>query len=161
LDLLFRRYRRPEGDGPTHRHDLSGRGHADRPGAKSRSRRGPLAHPGLRGNGRHDRRDRPRQGPAAAPHGGAGGPPPRAGGAPPPVPEGKKVGELLREFKRSKLQLAIVVDEYGGTSGLVTVEDLLEEIVGEIQDEYDIEEPDVVVLNERESILDARLVLDD
>jgi putative hemolysin len=77
------------------------------------------------------------------------------------VPEGKKVGELLREFKRSKLQLAIVVDEYGGTSGLVTVEDLLEEIVGEIQDEYDVEEPDVVVLNDRVSVLDARLPLED
>jgi len=77
------------------------------------------------------------------------------------VPEGKKVGELLREFKRSKSQLAIVVDEYGGTSGLVTVEDLLEEIVGDIQDEYDVEEPDVVVLNENTSILDARLALDD
>lgn len=77
------------------------------------------------------------------------------------VPEGKKVGELLHEFKRSKNQLAIVVDEYGGTSGLVTLEDLLEEIVGEIQDEYDVEEPDVVVLDERTCIVDARLVLDE
>jgi CBS domain containing-hemolysin-like protein len=77
------------------------------------------------------------------------------------VPEGKKVGELLREFKRSKNQLAIVVDEYGGTSGLVTVEDLLEEIVGDIQDEYDVEEPDVVVIDAHTSVLDARLSLDD
>jgi CBS domain containing-hemolysin-like protein len=77
------------------------------------------------------------------------------------VPEGKKVGELLHEFKRSKNQLAIVVDEYGGTSGLVTIEDLLEEIVGDIQDEYDVEEPDVVILDERTCILDARLPLED
>jgi putative hemolysin len=77
------------------------------------------------------------------------------------VPEGKKVGELLHEFKRSRNQLAIVVDEYGGTSGLVTLEDLLEEIVGEIQDEYDEEEPEVVVLDERTSILDAKAPLED
>lgn len=56
------------------------------------------------------------------------------------VPETKKVDELLREFQRGNMHLAVVVDEYGGTSGLVTLEDLLEEIVGEIRDEYDVEE---------------------
>ena len=55
------------------------------------------------------------------------------------VPETKRVPDLLREFQRKRLQSAIVVDEYGGTAGLVTVEDLLEEIVGEIRDEYDVE----------------------
>ena len=55
------------------------------------------------------------------------------------VPETKRVPELLRQFQRQQTQCAIVVDEYGGTAGLVTVEDVLEEIVGEIRDEYDVE----------------------
>jgi CBS domain containing-hemolysin-like protein len=59
------------------------------------------------------------------------------------VPESKRVAELLREMQTEKFHMAIVVDEYGGTAGLVTMEDLLEEIVGEITDEYDVEEPQV------------------
>ena len=55
------------------------------------------------------------------------------------VPETKRVSDLLKEFQRQQLQSAVVVDEYGGTAGLVTIEDLLEEIVGEIRDEYDVE----------------------
>lgn len=61
------------------------------------------------------------------------------------VPETMPVNKLLKEFKKVKQKLAIVVDEYGGVSGLVTMEDLLEEIVGEIQDEYDTEEPEIIV----------------
>ena len=57
------------------------------------------------------------------------------------VPESKELGELLRDFQQLRQQMAIVVDEYGGTSGLVTLEDILEEIVGEIQDELDPSEP--------------------
>jgi CBS domain containing-hemolysin-like protein len=60
------------------------------------------------------------------------------------VPETKRVPQLLKEFQRKQVQVAIVVDEYGGTAGLVTIEDLLEEIVGEIRDEYDVETEPVV-----------------
>ncbi len=60
------------------------------------------------------------------------------------VPESKRVSELLKELQRKQAHMAIVVDEYGGTAGLVTVEDLLEEIVGEIRDEYDVESETVI-----------------
>jgi CBS domain containing-hemolysin-like protein len=60
------------------------------------------------------------------------------------VPETKRVPELLKEFQRRQVQMAIVVDEYGGTAGLVTIEDLLEEIVGEIRDEDDVESDPIV-----------------
>ena len=60
------------------------------------------------------------------------------------VPDSKRVPELLKMFQRQQQQCAIVVDEYGGTAGLVTVEDLLEEIVGEIRDEYDVESEPIV-----------------
>lgn len=60
------------------------------------------------------------------------------------VPEGKRVPDLLKQFQRQQTQIAIVVDEYGGTAGLVTIEDMLEELVGEIRDEYDVESEPVV-----------------
>ena len=60
------------------------------------------------------------------------------------IPETKKLEDLLDEFRTRRVHIAIVVDEYGGTSGLITIEDLLEEIVGDIQDEYDLEEDEVV-----------------
>ncbi len=60
------------------------------------------------------------------------------------VPETKRVADLLREFQTGRFQLAIVVDEYGGTAGLVTVEDVVEELVGEIRDEYDLEAEPIV-----------------
>lgn len=79
------------------------------------------------------------------------------------IPEGKKLDELLQEFRRLKNHMAIVVDEFGGTSGLVTVEDVLEEIVGEIEDEYDVEvHPNTqVVQTENGTIVDARMTLAD
>jgi CBS domain containing-hemolysin-like protein len=81
------------------------------------------------------------------------------------IPENKKVDELLREMQAEKVSVAIVVDEYGGTAGLVTMEDLLEEIVGEIMDEYDREEhdrpPEITPAGEREYIVDARMNIDD
>ena len=77
------------------------------------------------------------------------------------IPENKKVDELLAEFKRSKVQMAIVVDEYGGTAGLVTIEDLLEEIVGDIMDEYDVEGPLVEIIDENTMVVDARTPIDE
>ncbi len=77
------------------------------------------------------------------------------------VPETKLVPDLLREMQANKAHLAIVVDEYGGTAGLVTIEDLLEELVGEIVDEYDEEEPMVTRLDGGGYLLDARLNIDE
>jgi putative hemolysin len=77
------------------------------------------------------------------------------------VPESKKVDELLHELQQRKVHIAIVVDEYGGTGGVVTIEDLLEEIVGDIQDEYDSELPMVVPGGENEYLFDARIDLDE
>jgi CBS domain containing-hemolysin-like protein len=77
------------------------------------------------------------------------------------VPETKKVDDLLQELQQRKIHMAVVIGEYGGTAGLVTVEDILEEIVGEIQDEYDIEEPILERTEDGAYILDARIDLDD
>ncbi len=77
------------------------------------------------------------------------------------VPESMSVDDLLHELQRRKVHLAIVLDEYGGTAGLVTIEDLLEEIVGEIQDEYDVEEPMIVKLSDDEARVDGRADVDD
>jgi len=77
------------------------------------------------------------------------------------IPETKKADELLQDLQQRKVHMAIVVDEYGGTAGLVTIEDLVEEIVGEIQDEYDAEEPFIEVISDDEFIFNARVDLDD
>ena len=77
------------------------------------------------------------------------------------VPETKRADQLLADLRRDQTHVAIVVDEYGGTAGLVTVEDVLEEIVGEIVDEYDTEEVEVEQVSEHEAVVDARLAIDD
>ncbi|MBI4232841.1 MAG: HlyC/CorC family transporter [Chloroflexi bacterium] len=77
------------------------------------------------------------------------------------IPETMRLNALLREFQQRRVHLAIVVDEYGGTAGLVTMEDLLEEIVGEIVDEFDESQPQVQVIDQDEAILDARISLAD
>ena len=78
------------------------------------------------------------------------------------VPETKPLDELLQELQQSKVHMAIVVDEYGGTAGIVTIEDVLEEIVGEIQDEYDVgEEPLFERVGENEGVFDARVSITD
>jgi len=78
------------------------------------------------------------------------------------TPEQKKVDELLHDMRTKKVHMMIVVDEYGGTAGLVTLEDLLEEIVGEIRDEYDsAEEEELVILNDHEARVDAGFPLEE
>ena len=78
------------------------------------------------------------------------------------VPETKKISDLLREMQRDKFSLAIVVDEYGGTAGLVTMEDLLEEIVGEIRDEHDADEQESIsVVSDHEAVVEAGTNIED
>lgn len=77
------------------------------------------------------------------------------------VPETKKIDDLLSEFQKNKVHLAIVVDEYGGTSGLVTLEDILEEIVGDISDEYDEEEQLYTKIDNHTFIFEAKIQLND
>lgn len=71
------------------------------------------------------------------------------------IPETKKINDLMAELQQKRIQIAIVSDEFGGTAGMVTLEDIVEELVGEIQDEYDEEKPIVEVINEREFIINA------
>ncbi|HYO43378.1 MAG TPA: hemolysin family protein [Candidatus Limnocylindrales bacterium] len=77
------------------------------------------------------------------------------------VPESMSIDDLLHEFQRRKVHIAIVLDEYGGTAGLVTIEDLLEEIVGEIQDEYDEEEPLIDRIDDDHARVDGRAAVED
>ena len=77
------------------------------------------------------------------------------------VPGTKKIDDLLREFQENKIHIAIVVDEFGGTSGLVTMEDILEEIVGEINDEYDEDEKPFTKLNENTYVFEGKTLLSD
>jgi gliding motility-associated protein gldE len=77
------------------------------------------------------------------------------------VPETKKIDDLLREFQENKVHIAIVVDEFGGTSGIVTLEDILEEIVGEINDEYDEEEHNYTKLDANSYIFEGKTLLND
>lgn len=77
------------------------------------------------------------------------------------VPESKRIDSLLREFKRHHLHIAVAIDEYGGVSGIVTMEDIIEEIVGDIQDEFDKEREDILVIGENVWLCDARVNLDE
>ncbi|MDB9858995.1 gliding motility-associated protein GldE, partial [Flavobacteriaceae bacterium] len=77
------------------------------------------------------------------------------------VPENKKLDDLLNEFKKMKMHLAIVVDEYGGTSGLISLEDIIEEIVGEISDEFDDEDLIFSKLDENNYVFEGKTPLKD
>ena len=77
------------------------------------------------------------------------------------IPETKRITDLLSEMRKKRGHLAVVIDEYGGTAGILTIEDILEEIVGEIQDEHDSEDPQMVQLNQNELRVDARLDADE
>ncbi len=146
LDLRVRRHRRARGDAAAPRHGGGRRRRHHRGGDRARHRAWVLAAAGLRGAlDRQHHRPRLPEGPRP--------PGPRRRGRRSPVrvavrpaifvPEQKRVAELLREMRTKQFHMAIVIDEHGGTSGLVTLEDLLEEIVGEIADEYDVEMPSV------------------
>jgi Mg2+/Co2+ transporter CorC len=77
------------------------------------------------------------------------------------IPETKNLEELLQEFKKRRVHLAIVIDEYGGTSGLITIEDLLEQIVGDIKDEHDVEEELLLAESADAAVIDARLSIEE
>ncbi|GHU07302.1 hemolysin [Spirochaetia bacterium] len=77
------------------------------------------------------------------------------------VPESKHIDDLLRELRRKRVHIAVVVDEYGGVSGIVCMEDILEEIIGDIQDEFDHEQEDILKLGENTYLCDGRVNLED
>jgi len=77
------------------------------------------------------------------------------------IPESKRIDELLKEFQKERMHMAIVVDEYGGTAGLVTMEDVIEEIVGEIRDEFDMEKPLIRKVDENTWVVEGKIDIDD
>ncbi|RKY76257.1 hemolysin [candidate division KSB1 bacterium] len=77
------------------------------------------------------------------------------------IPESKRIDELLKEFQKERMHMAVVVDEYGGTAGLVTMEDIIEEIVGEIRDEYDMEKPLIQKKDQRTWIVEGKIDIED
>lgn len=77
------------------------------------------------------------------------------------VPETKKIDLMLKEFQKNKLHIAVVVDEYGGTAGIITMEDILEEIVGDILDEYDIDSEEIKQISENKYIINGRMTVND
>jgi CBS domain containing-hemolysin-like protein len=77
------------------------------------------------------------------------------------IPEAKNLEQLLQEFRKKRVHMAIVIDEYGGTSGLITIEDLLEQIVGDIQDEYDLEDEWLVMADDGSITVDGRLPIEE
>ncbi|MBD0297502.1 MAG: CBS domain-containing protein, partial [Flavisolibacter sp.] len=77
------------------------------------------------------------------------------------VPESKLIKDLLEEFQKKRTHFAIVVDEFGGTSGIVTMEDILEEIIGDIKDEFDEEETSIRKVDEHTYVVDAKMMLHD
>jgi putative hemolysin len=77
------------------------------------------------------------------------------------VPESKLISDLLKEFQAKRIHFAVVVDEFGGTSGIVTMEDILEEVIGDIHDEYDDEELAVKPVDDNTYIVDAKIMLHD
>lgn len=77
------------------------------------------------------------------------------------VPETKKIDLMLKEFQKNKLHIAVVVDEYGGTAGIITMEDILEEIVGDILDEYDIDSEEIKQISENKYIINGRMSVND
>jgi CBS domain containing-hemolysin-like protein len=77
------------------------------------------------------------------------------------VPETKMIDDLLRDFQKNRIHIAVVVDEFGGTSGIITLEDIIEEIVGEINDEYDEEERQYVKVGDNVYVFEAKILLAD
>ena len=77
------------------------------------------------------------------------------------VPETKKADSLLEEFKQDRSHLAIVIDEYGEICGLITIEDILEELVGEIEDEHDVEEEEIIEIDSNKYRVDAKIELEE
>jgi CBS domain containing-hemolysin-like protein len=77
------------------------------------------------------------------------------------VPHSKHIDELLRELRRRRVHIAVAVDEYGGVSGIISMEDIIEEVIGDIQDEFDNEQEDILKLSENSWLCDARMNLED